>query len=360
MYKQTSIVFLFIFIFVTTLHAQSSNWDQKLYDSIYFADNGNDIIVDLKKIKISLSNGANPNWIFVHKNKEESVLSNYVQLISIAKNQTTDRQGIEAIKLLFKNKAKLQYCDGSILFWPITQGKHDVVKLLLENGADANFWPKDAIGDRYNFTPIEQAIADGNIDIVNLLVEHGAKKPGEKHVTKTRLIESAKYGTVSELKEQIAKGGDINSRNINGETVLMNALNGIYDYDTYIKVTYILDVGADPNLKGEGTILGNTLPLNEAILMSSFLFKAKHRDTSYAEQILQVLIKKGAYVSGADGNDETPLHIAAKYNNLYAAQLLLSAGCKVMPRDKMGKTPLSNAESAEMIKLLKKYGATEH
>lgn len=359
MYKQLSIMFFFILIFVTNLHAQPDNWDQQLYNSIYFAENGNDIIVDLEQIKISLFNRANPNWIVAQKNKEESILSRYVQLISLAKNQETLSQGIEAIQLLLKNKAKLQYCDGSILFWPITQGKYEIVKILLENGADASFWPKDALGDSYNFTPIEQAIADGHDSIVNLLIEHGATKPNEKHAVKLRLIESAKFGTVSELKEQIVKGVDINSRNINGETVLINALNGIYGYETYLKIIYILDAGGDPNLKGVGTILGNTIPLNEAVLMSSFLFKAKKRDKSYAEQILKVLIKKGAYISGTDDSGQTPLHIAAKYNNLYAAQLLINSGSKVMPKDKMGKTPLSYAQSAEMIKLLKKYGATE-
>ena len=31
-----------------------------------------------------------------------------------------------------------------------------------------------------------------------------------------------------------------------------------------------------------------------------------------------------------------------------------------MPKDKIGKTPLDYAESAEMIKLLKSHGATEN
>jgi len=294
------------------------------------------------------------------ENYERSVLSKYVEFTGFARDTATVSKGTEAIKLLFKNKAKLQYCDGAILFWPVAQGHYSVVKLLLEHGANATFWPKDALGHDYNFTPIEQAIASGHDDIVNLLVEHGARKPSKKQTIQLRLIEAASHGTISELKELLEKGGNINSRNINGETVLINVLSTpIYDYETYMKIVFLLDSGADPNLTGDGLILKDSLPLNQAILNSSFLFKAKNRDTSYAKQIIQRLIKKGAYISGIDNDGRTPLHIAAKYNNLYAAQLLLNSGSKVMPRNKQGKTPLDYAQSAEMIKLLKNHGAIE-
>jgi hypothetical protein len=33
---------------------------------------------------------------------------------------------------------------GAILFFPIGWGKYEIVKILLENGASATFWPKDA------------------------------------------------------------------------------------------------------------------------------------------------------------------------------------------------------------------------
>ena len=55
----------------------------------------------------------------------------------------------------------------------------------------------------------------------------------------------------------------------------------------------------------------------------------------------------------------TPLHVAAKYNNLEGAKMLIEAGAKIMPKDDTGKTPLDYAESTEMIKLLKSYGAKE-
>lgn len=78
-----------------------------------------------------------------------------------------------------------------------------------------------------------------------------------------------------------------------------------------------------------------------------------------AEETLSRLLKVGAKISGMDSMGRTPLHIAAKFDNVRAAEILIKEGAKVMPRDKMGKTPLGYAELAVMIKLLKENGATE-
>lgn len=118
--------------------------------------------------------------------------------------------------------------------------------------------------------------------------------------------------------------------------------------------------GADVNQSGKGTF-GMTFPLHEAIYMSSFIFNSKKKkDTSYAEQILQRLIKQGAYVASENEDGLTPLHVAAERNHMFAAQLLLKAGTKVMPKDESGKTPLDYAKSSDMISLLKKHGAKEN
>ena len=345
------------------MHAEQDNWNQQLYESVYFAENEdihNFIHVDLEQIKLSLAKGADPNWLTSRNEyKKESILSHYVSMICNI-NTTSDKIGLEAIELLFEHGAKLQSHDISILYSPIASGKYDIVKLLLEKGASATSWSTYEIGGiGYRFTPIEVATACGHEKIVELLASYGAKKLDKEDAIQVRFIEVAKSGTVSELEELLKNGAAINSRNRNEETALIEALDGLFlpDLGVYMRVMYLLDSGADVNLGGKG-VHGQTLPLHEAIYYSQFSFK-HNEDNIYAKKILQALIKRGAFVSGEDEEGKTPLHIAAEYNHLYAAKLLLKSGSKVMPIDKSGKTPLDYAESAEMIKLLKEHGAKE-
>ena len=79
----------------------------------------------------------------------------------------------------------------------------------------------------------------------------------------------------------------------------------------------------------------------------------------HSESILQALLKAGAFVSGRGSNGRTPLHLAAKYNSLKCAKILMDNGSKVNPKDDKGVTPLDLVESKEMISLLKDYGAKE-
>ncbi len=52
-------------------------------------------------------------------------------------------------------------------------------------------------------------------------------------------------------------------------------------------------------------------------------------------------------------------YVAARINNVGAAEILIKDGAKVMPKNRLGKTPLDYAESAAMIRLLKENGAIE-
>lgn len=50
-------------------------------------------------------------------------------------------------------------------------GQTEVVKFLIENGANVNAQPADVTGQ----LPLQQAIMSGSFDIVKLLIEHDAK-----------------------------------------------------------------------------------------------------------------------------------------------------------------------------------------
>jgi len=54
-------------------------------------------------------------------------------------------------------------------------GKVDMIKLLLDMGADPNGYPEKNSGFHHHATPLHQAVYSGNLEAVKLLVEAGAK-----------------------------------------------------------------------------------------------------------------------------------------------------------------------------------------
>ncbi|MCJ7674785.1 MAG: ankyrin repeat domain-containing protein, partial [Sedimentisphaerales bacterium] len=91
----------------------------------------------------------------------------------------------------------------------------------------------------------------------------------------------------------------------------------------------------------------------------SRLAKKFESEAAWARLTIETLLRAGALVSARGEDGQTPLHIAAKCNNLIGASMLIEAGAKIADKDNTGKTPLDYAESGEMIKLLKSYGAKE-
>ena len=329
----------------------------QVFDFIRFADNGSDGVVDLPGLVSALRSGADPNWINREHKRPESTLSHFSMFCSIFREpRTITADCIQAIKTLIGAGAKLQPVDQEILYFPVANGKTEIVALLLNLGADATSWPNKQIGTP--LSPVEVAVGKGHQAAVDLLAAHGATRPKERDAIQWRFVEAAKFGTPDLLDELLKKGANVNGEGHDDEAALINVAGGFGRCDDNKKLRYLLDAGADPNIRGRGILKDITTPLHVAVWTTSFLYIRKE-DPFCSEMILSELIARGAHVSSLDSNGRTPLHIAAERNHLFAAQLLFKAGTKVMPRDNEGKTPLDLAESGEMVKLLKSHGATE-
>ena len=151
------------------------------------------------------------------------------------------------------------------------------------------------------------------------------------------------------LKREVSGGARVNSQSPDKKTALIEAVGQGH----FRIVRELLSLGANPN--STGAFLGLTTPLHAAVFKGKWEFEKGN-----AAEIIQLLLKAGAHVSSTDTyKQQTPLHIAARLNNPISTKILLDAGAKVMPRDAEGKTPLDYAQSADVIKLLKSYGAKE-
>ena len=362
-----TIMFLLILSFLSLLcFGEPNNISEELFNAVYFKDS--DVIVELDKIKELLRKGANPNWVY---GGTISILNWHVQLVSDCEDPNTFKKGVEAIKLLFNNGAKIQSSDKSILFWPISENKPKIVEMLLKNGASA-------IAILEKAQPIDWAAHYGSEDVYNLLIEHGAKPLSESEKALYHFIYLAGapgQNRVHKMEKLRPQFTFIDAENFQGEAALTEAATGaalaLYDFEDYKVITYLLEKKANPNSLHLCNYVKQPA-LHVAVERTSRAFNKKLEDVKsdfvredikiskhYGKLIIEELLKGGAHISGRDEFKRTPLHIAAKYNNVIAAEILIKTGAKLMDKDKDGKSPLDYAESAEMIKLLKDVGAKE-
>jgi ankyrin repeat protein len=135
------------------------------------------------------------------------------------------------------------------LHWAAYGGRFDVVKLLLEHGADPNTQDEDGR------TPLHKAAYKGHVDVVKLFLELGVDpntqdKDGGRRCTRRRL------GPCRCCEASSGTRRDPNIKNKYGETPLHKAaFGGRVDV-----VKLLLEHGVDPNTQDK---YGRT-PLHEA------------------------------------------------------------------------------------------------
>jgi ankyrin repeat protein len=325
---------------------------------------------NLEDVKFALKKGANPNAPSAQRRHTTPLgavamggswyHSRESRAADLAKNETArklSQQGlsdeeidrylaVEIAKTLFAAGAKLGPYDRIILFQPIADGNTALVGLLLDHGASVT-------GDLEGYTPTELAKKYGQEGVYQSLVSRGGIPVDSSAAAQLALIEAAGTGDVERMEKALKDGARINKVK-SQETALVAALRWPIWARGPGAVWWLLDHGADPNLKDE-----HGLPLHVFISMNAKTMNRSDVERDLADITLGRLLKADAKVSGMDDDGQTPLHVAAKYDNVGAAEMLIKEGAKIMPKDREGKTPLDYAESSAMIKLLKQNGATE-
>lgn len=127
------------------------------------------------------------------------------------------------------------------------------IRLLLENGADPNFYERGT-------NALLWAAKNGSYECMELLLIAGANPNKGDWEDDTPLIFAIKNYSVSCMKLLLDYGAKVNLAGEDGETPLYNAV----DYDSYECAKFLLDNGANPNIATE---YGET-PLQLAIMDS--------------------------------------------------------------------------------------------
>ncbi len=234
------------------------------------------------------------------------------------------REGrIDIVKLLLDNGASAK--DGSALaaaaggsYLPGHGGGYlDVVKLLVERGADVNAQSDDCFDSTGDFkvTALQLAAREGHVELVRYLLEKGADPKIEMWISgatyDNAVTLAAWKGHTEIVKLFIEKGEDVNRPTSHGTTALMaTASEGHLD-----TARFLVSRGADVNAADEE---GNT-PLFDAFPHAG---------------MVKFLIEHGADPNARIGKGLTVLGIA-KHRNLSEIVEILRAGRtkQVPPRE---------------------------
>ncbi|XP_076091108.1 uncharacterized protein LOC143063066 isoform X1 [Mytilus galloprovincialis] len=210
-----------------------------------------------------------------------------------------------------------------------------VINDLIKSGEeDLNF--RDNKGDPILYT----ALFYEQYDVVRLLIEHGAEV-NHRNKQWDPIIYTAVQSNRKDIVEIMIKeaDADVDCRNSKGDPLLYTAVLSKQKE----MVNLLLKYSADPNIRNN---LGTSC-LEEAM-------------TSDQLDLMQILVESGADIDIKDKEGNNLLHVAMMFKQLKCLEILLDLGADVNIPDKEGNPVLEMAvlmEHTDAITLLLKYGA---
>eukprot|EP00438_Fugacium_kawagutii_P011186 Skav205408 [mRNA] locus=scaffold170:20671:26032:- [translate_table: standard] len=266
------------------------------------------------------------------------------------------------VKLLLENGADARLSggnDGMTALMPAARGGHDrVVKLLLEHGADAR------AADNVGFTALMEAALWGHEHVAKLLLEHGAEV--------TALSQAAFGGHEPIVKLLLEHGADARAANNDGVTALMEAAFGGHE----LVVKLLLEHGADARAAsndGVTALMGAAAGGHERVVKLLLEHGADARAASNDgvtalmgaaagghERVVKLLLEHGADARAASNDGVTALMGAAAGGHERVVKLLLEHGADVRAARNNGETALMAAAQGghePIVKLLLEHGA---
>jgi ankyrin len=269
---------------------------------------------------------------------------------------------LEITRLLLDHGANpnVENDQGFTPLYQVSQGKYnsqehgvDIVRLLLERGADVN-------AQKNLFTLLHSAALNGRLEIAQLLLDHGANAKAENewretalHVVSRGEYDSQDHGVgISRLL--LKHSADVHADNKYNDTALsLAAFNG------KLEITRLLLYhGANPNVENDQ---GYT-PLHQ-------VSQGKYNSQGDGVGIARLLLERGADVNAQTKNKFTPLHSAALNGKLEIAQLLLDHGANAKAENEARGTALhvvsrgeydSQDDGVGISRLLLKHGVDIH
>ncbi len=263
-----------------------------------------------------------------------------------------EQGNLKLMEMLLEKGADLTAQGIPALSYAARRGRTKTVKYLMDKGVDVT---KKGAGPN-----LVDVIHNGHIDVLKMLLAHGADVNMQDAYGRTALMEAADLDWLEIVLFLLENGADINLSEKNGATAVSLALNhvpefaGVRGKDTNYELAMLLwKHGARFNLQE----VQGSIDVKEK---KDFYYLV---GAIYADSIegLRQLLDLGLDINTSyDTNDDTPLMVAVRKGKTEMVKLLLERGAKVNVTDWSDKTPLDIAQEngfKDIIRLLVEHGA---
>jgi ankyrin repeat protein len=200
----------------------------------------------------------------------------------------------------------------------IADGDLDSVKLLLETGTKEEIKKYVEYKSKLGDSPLHLASIEGYLEIMKLLIFHGADVNSKNDSGNTPLIWASKFGYLEIVKLLIDNNADVISKNKDGKTPLIIAKkNERFDIVNYISGVELLIYLKTGDLEQAEDLLEKTADIDtqhKDKMGNTFLHLASSR--GYLEIVKILIVKKNFDVNVKNNNGYTPLHSAAEGGHL--------------------------------------------
>jgi ankyrin repeat protein len=217
-------------------------------------------------------------------------------------------------------------------------GHFDVMKLLMQHGADINAVYRDT-----RQTSFHRAIVGCNSKSVNALLQLGVNTQTQDNMGTTPLMECISLGWTSLLDELLEKTTDVNVRDHRGNTALHFAAS----HREVKMLKSLVNKGADLNAMNYFglTPLMRSAMFNKALATEILIHAGAELDLMSEMPIISS--RGGNQVGVHEGR--TALHFASQHAHFAVIQILLERGASEWKETLCGATPLDLCKDEQLL-----------
>jgi ankyrin repeat protein len=260
----------------------------------------------------------------------------------VALAKAADKGNLDDVKKLVFQGVDIDSNTGSYGETPLgnaADNDHlDVLQFLLDKGARPDF------ADHEGSTPLLHACNTDHTDCALALINAGANVNLASNWRRTPLMYATQKGNDTIVKALLDHKADIDANCSGGPAVFWAISN-----DKLSTLKILVEAGANLTLVPEG----------DDTRMHVYTLMATAAETG-DPKLIDYLIDKGQSPESADANGQTALMVAVNWQNPKSINELLAKGAKIDAKDSKGRTALMQASfwgNLNMVKLLLDKGA---